>query len=235
MSGRSSGISAGWMASLRTWRGFQLPDSPHPPIEKWRVSEARFELIAQDLACGAARRCDQDEAADIAGVTARRKSHEAAFAVAREPDAGGAGFLLDDLDPRVYVGGIAAHGGGVALRAALALPVRPRLSMRTVAMPFPARPSARSLYGEPLMPSGLLPSRSVGPEPGRMRTACPFAFCGASMVPLSAPAGPGASTLVSTSAGAATASAGHNSKDRTTKRSIASLSLVVRRNPIGER
>jgi hypothetical protein len=55
------------------------------------------------------------------------------------------------------------------------------------------------------MPAGLLPSRSVCPEPGMMRITGPRALSGVRSVPYNAPAGPGAS--IGDSAGAARAAA----------------------------
>jgi hypothetical protein len=65
--------------------------------------------------------------------------------------------------------------------------------MRTVPMPFAAIPSASNLYVEAFTPSGLLPSRSVGPEPGIINIIGAAPDAGASIVPFNAPAGPGVS------------------------------------------
>src|SRR2546423_9644739 len=55
------------------------------------------------------------------------------------------------------------------------------------------------------MPSGLLPSRSVGPEPGMINRVARGFPAGVNRVPLSGPSGPGAS--IGLAAGAATTSA----------------------------
>lgn len=93
-----------------------------------------------------------------------------------------------------------------ASATAPALPYKPRLSIRTVAIPFAARPSARSRYVEAFTPSGLLPSRSVGPEPGTISSTGASGVSGAagdSRVPRSGPSGPGASSGFSRGSAAA--------------------------------
>src|SRR4051794_36870999 len=95
----------------------------------------------------------------------------------------------------------------LALGIAAALANIPRLSMRTVAMPSAASPSASIRYGAPLTPIGLFPSRSVGPEPGMMTIVALGFEAGMTRMPLSGPAGPGASTGLTAGAAVATAAA----------------------------
>ena len=70
-------------------------------------------------------------------------------------------------------------------------------------MPVDASPSARSLVLFDRTPSGELPSRSVGPEPGSISTTGASAGPASINVPASGPAGPGACTSVATGGAAA--------------------------------
>src|SRR5437667_4926396 len=78
-----------------------------------------------------------------------------------------------------------------ASAAAALLPNMPRLSMRMVDTPFAASASASRRYIPAVTPCGLLPSRSVGPEPGMMIATGAFGPpSGAASVPWRAPDGP---------------------------------------------
>src|SRR5689334_20853817 len=85
-----------------------------------------------------------------------------------------------------------------ASAAAALLPNMPRLSMRMVDTPLAASASASRRYIPAVTPSGLLPSRSVGPEPGMMMAIGAFGPpSGAASVPCRVPEGPSMLSRVS--------------------------------------